>query len=79
MLVAALTASLLAGCGKNKKTEVDNTEPQSVVVSTDTEEYKAVEEYLKDTNATFEMYDINLLDKSKNKVQPNGEVEVSVK
>lgn len=49
------------------------------MVSTDTEEYKAVEEYLKDTNATFEMYDINLLDKSKNKVQPNGEVEVSVK
>lgn len=73
MLVAALATSLLAGCGKNKKTEVDNTETQSVVVSTDTEEY------LKDTNATFEMYDINLLDKSKNKVQPNGEVEVSVK
>lgn len=79
MLVAALATSLLAGCGKNQKTEVDNTETQSVVVSTDTEEYKAVEEYLKDTNATFEMYDINLLDKSKNKVQPNGEVEVSVK
>lgn len=114
MLVAALATSLLAGCGKNKKTEVDNTETQSVVestqqteadkvitvssdmanitgnlgkgvaldcvaVSTDTEEYKAVEEYLKDTNSTFEMYDINLLDKSKNKVQPNGEVEVSVK
>lgn len=74
-----MATSLLAGCGKNKKTEVDNTETQSVVVSTDTEEYKAVEEYLKDTNATFEMYDINLLDKSKNKVQPNGEVEVSVK
>ena len=73
MLVAALATSLLAGCGKNKKTEVDNTETQSVVVSTDTEEY------LKDTNAIFEMYDINLLDKSKNKVQPNGEVEVSVK
>ena len=114
MLVAALATSLLAGCGKNKKTDVDNTETQSVVesiqsteadkvitvssdmanitgnlgkgvaldcvaVSTDTEEYKAVEEYLKDTNVTFEMYDINLLDKSKNKVQPNGEVEVSVK
>lgn len=114
MLVAALATSLLAGCGKNKKTEVDNTETQSVVestqqteadkvitvssdmanitgnlgkgvaldcvaVSTDTEEYKAVEEYLKDTNATFEMYDINLLDKSKNKVQPDGMVEVSVK
>ena len=114
MLVAALATSLLAGCGKNKKTDVDNTETQSVVestqsteadkvitvssdmanitgnlgkgvaldcvaVSTDTEEYKAVEEYLKDTNATFEMYDINLLDKSKNKVQPDGMVEVSVK
>ena len=114
MLVAALATSLLAGCGKNKKTEVDNTETQSIVestqqteadkvitvssdmanitgnlgkgaaldcvaVSTDTEEYKAVEEYLKDTNATFEMYDINLLDKSKNKVQPDGMVEVSVK
>lgn len=114
MLVAALTTSLLAGCGKNKKTDVDNTETQSVVestqqteadkvitvssdmanitgnlgkgvaldcvaVSTDTEEYKAVEEYLKDTNSTFEMYDINLLDKSKNKVQPDGMVEVSVK
>ena len=50
-----------------------------VAVGTDTDEYKAVEEYLKDTNSTFEMYDINLLDKSKNKVQPNGEVEVSVK
>lgn len=48
-------------------------------VGTDTEEYKAVEEYLKDTDAIFEMYDINLLDKSKNKVQPNGTVEVSVK
>ena len=112
MLVAALAASLLAGCGKNKKTEVDNTETQSVTeqstetnktqtvssdianikddlgegvaldcvaVGTDTDEYKAIEEYLKDTNSTFEMYDINLLDKSKNKVQPNGEVEVSVK
>ena len=114
MLVAALATSLLAGCGKNKKTDVDNTETQSVVestqsteadkvitvssdmanitgnlgkgvaldcvaVSTDTEEYMAVEEYLKDTNATFEMYDINLLDKSKNKVQPDGMVEVSVK
>ena len=114
MLVAALATSLLAGCGKNKKTEVDNTETQSIVestqqteadkvitvssdmanitgnlgkgvaldcvaVSTDTEEYKAVEEYLKDTNSTFEMYDINLLDKSKNKVQPDGMVEVSVK
>lgn len=50
-----------------------------VEVATDTEEYKAVEEYLKDTNSTFEMFDINLLDKDKNKVQPNGEVEVSVK
>lgn len=110
LLVAALATSLLAGCGKNKKT--DNTETQSttvqstetnktqtvssdianikgdlgegvaldcVAVETDTDEYKAVEEYLKDTNSTFEMYDINLLDKSKNKVQPNGEVEVSVK
>lgn len=28
MLVAALATSLLAGCGKNKKTEVDNTETQ---------------------------------------------------
>ena len=50
-----------------------------VEVATDTEEYKVVEEYLKDTNSTFEMFDINLLDKDKNKVQPNGEVEVSVK
>lgn len=112
MLVAALATSLLAGCGKNKKTDVDNTETQSVTeqtteaketqtvssdianitgdlgkgvaldcveVATDTEEYKAVEEYLKDTNSTFEMFDINLLDKDKNKVQPNGEVEVTVK
>lgn len=50
-----------------------------VAVGTDTDEYKAVEEYLKDTDSMSEKYDINLLDKSKNKVQPNGEVEVSVK
>lgn len=50
-----------------------------VAIGTDTDEYKAVEEYLKDTNSMSEKYDINLLDKSKNKVQPNGEVEVSVK
>ena len=112
LLVSALAASLLAGCGKSKKAEVDNTEVETVTeqstevekvetvssdkvsitgelgkgvsldyteVATDTEEYKAVEEYLKDTNSTFEMFDINLLDKDKNKVQPNGEVEVSVK
>lgn len=114
LLITTLAISLLVGCGKNKKTEVNNTETQSVAestqqteadkvitvssdmanikgdlgegvaldcvtVATDTEEYKAIEEYLKDTNSMSEKYDINLLDKSKNKVQPNGEVEVSVK
>lgn len=48
-------------------------------VATDAEEYKAVEEYLKDTNSTFEMYDISLLDKDEKKVQPDGMVEVTVK
>ena len=38
MLVAALATSLLAGCGKNKKTDVDNTETQSVVESTQSTE-----------------------------------------
>lgn len=110
VLVAALTASLFAGCGKKNK--ADNANAQNSTeqtteakkdktvsndkanikgdlgdgvaldcsgVGTDAEEYKAVEEYLKDTDTIFEMYDINLLDKSKNKVQPNGTVEVSVK
>ena len=112
LLVAALATSLLAGCGKNKKTEVDNTEVETskiestevekvttvssdkvnitgelgkgvsldyTEVATDAEEYKAVEEYLKDTNSTFEMYDISLLDKDEKKVQPDGMVEVTVK
>lgn len=112
MLVTALATSLLAGCGKSKNTEANNTQVENVTeqasetkkvqkvtsdmanitgnlgtgvaldystVSTDTEEYKTIEEYLKDTNATFEMFDINLLDKDKKKVQPNGVVEVTVK
>ncbi|MDD6770659.1 hypothetical protein [Inconstantimicrobium porci] len=112
MLVAALVASLLAGCGKNKKTDVNDTEVKAITeestetekvttvssdkvnitgelgkgvsldyteVSTEAEEYKAVEEYLKDTNSTFEMYDISLLDKDEKKVQPDGMVEVTVK
>lgn len=112
LLVAALATSLLAGCGKNKKTDVDNTELETArvestetekvttvssdkvnitgelgkgvsldytEVATDAEEYKAVEEYLKDTNSTFEMYDISLLDKDEKKVQPDGMVEVTVK
>lgn len=34
------------------------------------------EEYLKDTDSTFEVYDINILDKDGAKVQPDGTVEV---
>ena len=112
LLVVAVISSLIAGCGKNKDTDVNDTEVKAVTeestetekvttvssdkvnitgelgkgvsldyteVSTDAEEYKAVEEYLKDTNSTFEMYDISLLDKDEKKVQPDGIVEVTVK
>ena len=57
-----------------KGVSVDCTE-----VSNDSEEYKAVEEYLKDMDSTFEVYDINILDKDGAKVQPDGTVEVSIK
>lgn len=39
MLVAALAASLIAGCGKNKKTDVDNTEVEAVTEESPLQDY----------------------------------------
>ena len=42
-------------------------------------EYKAVEEYLKDTNSVFEMYDIKISDKNGNDIKLSNSVKVSIK
>ena len=42
-------------------------------------EYKAVEEYLTDTNSVFEMYDIKISDKNGNNIKLSNSVKVSIK
>ena len=87
MLVAALATSLLAGCGKNKKTDVDNTETQSVVESTQSTEADKVITVSSDmANITGNLGKGVALDcvavstdTEEYKVQPDGMVEVSVK